>query len=72
MTLSPEMWKMVISQGIFAVLFVMLLCYVLARNDRRERTLMTFVESVTPIMQRIQDELCDIKSELGMTDKRGK
>lgn len=70
MTLSSEMWKLVISQGVFAVLFVVLLCYVLARNDKRERTLMTFVESVAPIMQKIQDELRDIKDELGMPHRK--
>lgn len=35
--ISPDLWKLAVSQGIFAVLFIVLLLYVLRTQEKRDK-----------------------------------
>lgn len=65
---NPDVVKTVISSGIFGVLFVSLLWWILreqkARDEearsqacKREERLMSFVESISPVLTQIKDEI---------------
>jgi hypothetical protein len=64
MGLEAEIIKMAASQGIFAVLFVALLFYVLKHNERREERLLTCLERLTAQYEVISHDVGEIKGDL--------
>lgn len=56
--------KIVVSQGIFAVLFCYLLMYVLKQNGIRETNYQNLVDKLTETLPIIKEELEEIKSKI--------
>ena len=63
--MEAEIIKMAASQGLFAVLFVALLFYVLRYNERREERLMTCLEKLTSDVGEIKSDIEDLKEKVG-------
>lgn len=63
--MEAEIIKMAASQGLFAVLFVALLFYVLKTNEHREERLMTCLERLTEDVGEIRDDIEDLKGKVG-------
>jgi hypothetical protein len=62
---EAEIIKMACSQGLFAVLFVALLFYVLRYNEKREERLMTCLERLTADVGEIKSDIEDLKEKVG-------
>lgn len=56
--------KLIVSQGIFAVLFVYLLFYVLKENNSREENYQRIVNELTNTLPHIEQKLADIDKKL--------
>lgn len=63
--MEAEIIKMAASQGLFAVLFVALLFYVLRHNERREERLMSCLEKLTIDVGEIKSDIEDLKEKVG-------
>ena len=63
--METEIIKMAASQGLFAVLFVGLLFYVLRYNERREERLMSCLEKLTTDVGEIKSDIEDLKEKVG-------
>lgn len=63
--MEAEIIKMACSQGLFAVLFVALLFYVLRYNEKREERLMTCLERLTSDVGEIKNDIEDLKEKVG-------
>lgn len=63
--MEAEIIKMACSQGLFAVLFVALLFYVLRYNERREERLMSCLEKLTIDVGEIKSDIEDLKEKVG-------
>ncbi|HWQ74700.1 MAG TPA: BhlA/UviB family holin-like peptide [Syntrophomonas sp.] len=63
--METEIIKMAASQGIFAVLFVMLLFYVLRYNEKREERLMACLEKLTADVGEIKGDIVELKERVG-------
>ena len=63
--METEIIKMAASQGLFAVLFVGLLFYVLRYNERREERLMSCLEKLTIDVGEIKSDIEDLKEKVG-------
>lgn len=63
--MEAEIIKMACSQGLFAVLFVVLLFYVLKHNETREERLMTCLEKLTLDVGEIKSDIEDLKEKVG-------
>ena len=63
--MEAEIIKMAASQGLFAVLFVALLFYVLRHNERREERLMSCLEKLTTDVGEIKSDIEDLKEKVG-------
>lgn len=64
-SLETEIMKMALGQGLFAVLFVALLFYVLRHNEKREERLMLCLESLTEDVGEIKNDMESLKNKLG-------
>jgi hypothetical protein len=64
--MEAEIIKMAASQGLFAVLFVALLFYVLKTNEHREERLMACLERLTEDVGEIRDDIEDLKGRVGV------
>lgn len=62
--LEAEIVKLAASQGLWAVLFVALLFYVLKHNEKREERLMTCLEKLTQDVGDIKDDISELKSKI--------
>lgn len=62
--MEAEIIKMAASQGIFAVLFVALLFYVLKHNERREERLMNCLEKLTEDVGEIKNDIEELKGKV--------
>lgn len=60
---EKEAGRLIISQGIFAVLFVSLLAYVLWNNAKREEALISTLQSLVPMVQETK-RVCDDSQRL--------
>ncbi|WP_066869744.1 BhlA/UviB family holin-like peptide [Clostridium mediterraneense] len=56
--------KLIVSQGIFAVLFVYLLFYVLKENNAREENYQKIVNELANTLPHIEQKLADIDKKL--------
>lgn len=63
--MEAEIIKMACSQGLFAVLFVALLFYVLRYNEKREERLMACLERLTADVGEIKSDIEDLKEKVG-------
>lgn len=61
--LEAEVVKIAASQGVFAVLFVALLFYVLKHNEKREERLMSCLESLTRDVSEIKNDIEELKGK---------
>ena len=64
--MEAEIIKMAASQGLFAVLFVALLFYVLRYNEKREERLMSCLERLTQDVGEIKSDIEDLKDKVGV------
>lgn len=62
--MEAEILKMAASQGLFAVLFVALLFYVLRHNEKREEKLMVCLESLTQDVGRIRSDIAELRERV--------
>lgn len=65
--MESEILKYVITQGIFAVLFVYLLMYVLKENSKREDNYQDIIKELSQkfsMIENIQCDVSDIKSHI--------
>ena len=62
--MEAEIIKMAASQGLFAVLFVALLFYVLKHNEKREERLMRCLEQMAGDIGEIRNYIEDLKGRL--------
>ncbi|WP_273483579.1 BhlA/UviB family holin-like peptide [Desulforamulus ruminis] len=62
--MEGEIIKMAASQGLWAVLFVALLFYVLKHNERREERLMTCLERLTVDVGEIKNDIEELKGKV--------
>ena len=65
--MESEVFKLVASQGIWAVLFVCLLFYVLNENSKREQSFQDIILALTEkldTLDSIKDDLAEIKDGL--------
>ena len=51
--MENELVKMAITQGPWALLFVVLLIYVMRENKRREERLLTALEALAPVIEKL-------------------
>ena len=63
--METEIIKLAASQGIFAMLFVALLFYVLRYNEKREERLMTCLEKLTQDVGEIKSDIEELKGKVG-------
>jgi preprotein translocase subunit YajC len=63
--METEIIKMAASQGLFAVLFVVLLFYVLRYNQKREERLMACLEKLTADVGEIKGDIVELKERGG-------
>lgn len=64
--MEAEVIKLAASQGLWAVLFVALLFYVLRHNERREERLMNCLEKLTEDVGEIKNDIEDLKGKVGV------
>ena len=62
--MEVEIIKLAASQGVFAVLFVALLFYVLRYNEKREERLMSCLERLTEDVGEIKSDIEDLKGRV--------
>lgn len=68
--METEIIKIAASQGLFAVLFVALLFYVLRHNERREERLMVCLESMAHDVGEIKNDIEILKEKVGASPER--
>lgn len=62
--MEQEIFKLALSQGLFAALFVGLLFYVLKENSARERRYQEILEAFTDKFQLIEEALRGLKEDI--------
>lgn len=65
--MEQSIMKLILSQGIFAVLFVYLLLYVLKENSNRENNYQKIVTELSNAIPAIEQKLDDISSKIERT-----
>lgn len=66
--LEQSLVKLIVSQGIFAVLFVYLLFYVLKENSKRENNYQKIVTQLSNYFPNIEEKLDNISNQLKLKD----
>ena len=64
--MEAEIIKLAASQGLWSVLFVALLFYVLKHNEKREERLMICLEKLTQDVGDIREDVKDLKGKVGI------
>ncbi len=62
--MEAEIIKLAASQGLFAMLFVALLFYVLRYNEKREERLLTCLEKLTSQYEGLSHDVGEIKTDI--------
>lgn len=62
--MESEIFKVIITQGVFATLFCYLLFYVLRENSKREGNYQSIIKELTNVLPAIRDDIEDIKQRL--------
>jgi hypothetical protein len=61
---DSEMFKLIATQGAFALLFSYLLFYVLKENSKREENYQGIIKELTELLPSIKNDVEDIKNKL--------
>ena len=70
-----EILNLAIGNGLWAVLFVVLLCYVLKDSRSREKKYQDLIDALSDslnIVKEVQDDVREIKNNLSYKEKRAK
>lgn len=71
--MEAEIIKLAASQGLFAMLFVALLFYVLRHNEKREERLLTCLEKLTSQYEGLSHDVGEIKTDIeDIKEKQGR
>ncbi|WP_415350057.1 BhlA/UviB family holin-like peptide [Clostridium perfringens] len=62
--MDSELFKLMATQGAFAILFSYLLFYVLKENSKREDKYQNIIEELTELLPKIKVDVEDIKEKL--------
>lgn len=62
--MESEVFKIIVTQGVFAVLFCYLLFYVLKENSKREDNYQGIIQELTAILPVIKEDVEDIKKKI--------
>ncbi|WP_415287722.1 BhlA/UviB family holin-like peptide [Clostridium perfringens] len=62
--MDGELFKLMATQGAFAILFSYLLFYVLKENSKREDKYQNIIEELTELLPKIKEDVEDIKEKL--------
>ncbi|MGU8655255.1 BhlA/UviB family holin-like peptide [Clostridium perfringens] len=62
--MDGELFKLMATQGAFAILFSYLLFYVLKENSKREDKYQNIIEEFTELLPKIKEDVEDIKEKL--------
>ena len=62
--MDSELFKLMATQGAFAILFSYLLFYVLKDNSKREDKYQNIIEELTELLPKIKEDVEDIKEKL--------
>lgn len=62
--MDSELFKLMATQGAFAILFSYLLFYVLKENSKREDKYKNIIEELTELLPKIKEDVEDIKEKL--------
>ncbi|EGT3615909.1 bacteriocin [Clostridium perfringens] len=62
--MENEVFKLIVTQGGFAVLFSYLLFYVLKENSKREGNYQSVIQHLTELLPTIKKDVEDIKNRL--------
>ncbi|AMN30887.1 bacteriocin UviB [Clostridium perfringens] len=62
--MDSELFKLMATQGAFAILFSYLLFYVLKENSKREDKYQNIIEELTELLPKIKEDVEDIKEKL--------
>ena len=62
--MDRELFKLMATQGAFAILFSYLLFYVLKENSKREDKYQNIIEEFTELLPKIKEDVEDIKEKL--------
>ncbi|ABG87870.1 BhlA/UviB family holin-like peptide [Clostridium perfringens] len=62
--MDSEMFKLIATQGAFALLFSYLLFYVLKENSKREENYQSIIKELTELLPSIKNDVEDIKNKL--------
>lgn len=62
--MESEVFKIIATQGVFAVLFCYLLFYVLKENSKREDNYQGIIKELTEILPVIKEDVEDIKKKI--------
>lgn len=65
--MEQNILKLIISQGVFAVLFVYLLFYVLKENSKREANYQEIVDKLSSSLPSIEEKLDNISKQINNT-----
>lgn len=61
---SEQVWSELRKWGLFAVLFVGLLAYVLQTNQARELRYISVIDKMAPALQQMQADVKDVKDDV--------
>lgn len=62
--MDSEVFKLMATQGAFAILFSYLLFYVLKENSKREGNYQSIIQELTELLPKIKEDVEDIKEKL--------
>ncbi|HAT4296543.1 bacteriocin [Clostridium perfringens] len=62
--MDSELFKIIATQGAFALLFSYLLFYILKENSKREENYQNIIKEFTELLQIIKNDVEDIKNKL--------
>lgn len=62
--MDSELFKLMATQGAFAILFSYLLYYVLKENSKRENNYQSIIQELTELLPKIKEDVEDIKEKL--------
>lgn len=62
--MNKELFELVVSQGLFALLFLYLLLYVLKENSKREEVYQKVISELSVSLPNIKKDIEEIKNKL--------
>ncbi|HII4430629.1 bacteriocin [Clostridium perfringens] len=62
--MDSELFKLMATQGAFAILFSYLLFYVLKENSKRENNYQSIIQELTELLPKIKEDVEDIKEKI--------